>query len=357
MFSRLSQWLSRRARSRQLTRYAISDALWTRTLSGLPFLLAWPPAERARLRETATLFIAEKEFTTAHGLALTDEMVVSIAVQASVPVLELGIAWYRGWRGVVIYPGEFLIRGETMDEDGVVHDVRQEASGEAAANGLVLLSWQDIELGSVLAEPDMQPYNVVMHEFAHKLDMLNGEADGIPAFSLRLHADSTANNGPTTSTPNTTLSPNAANAFPNDAGMPIRSCRCSIRTAPSIRRSSSRWPPRCSSSNLLHCRTRCRRSTRSCRRSTCKTRHDACWTPDDTLSKPCRDDAYRLSLSPCPAGTVRGRDGHACADARPAGTERDGATRRPIGNPAADVAGTGLDRRTACHAAGAHADL
>lgn len=142
----------------------------------------------ARLRETATLFIAEKEFTTAHGLALTDEMVVSIAAQASVPILELGIAWYRGWRGVVLYPGEFLIRGEAMDEDGVVHDVRQEASGEAAANGLVLLSWQDIELGSVLAGPDMQPYNVVMHEFAHKLDMLNGEADGIPAFSSRLHA-------------------------------------------------------------------------------------------------------------------------------------------------------------------------
>ncbi|MCD9229196.1 M90 family metallopeptidase [Ralstonia pseudosolanacearum] len=188
MLSRLSQWLSRRARSRQLARYAISDALWTRTLSGLPFLLDWPQAALARLRETATLFIAEKEFTTAHGLALTDEMVVSIAAQASVPILELGIAWYRGWRGVVLYPGEFLIRGEAMDEDGVVHDVRQEASGEAAANGLVLLSWQDIELGSVLAGPDIQPYNVVMHEFAHKLDMLNGEADGIPAFSSRLHA-------------------------------------------------------------------------------------------------------------------------------------------------------------------------
>ncbi|EAP70775.1 Hypothetical Protein RRSL_00295 [Ralstonia solanacearum UW551] len=130
----------------------------------------------------------KKNFTTAHDLALTDEMVVSIAAQASVPILELGMAWYAGWRGVVIYPGEFLIRGETMDEDGVVHDVRQEASGEAAANGLVLLSWQDIELGSVLAAPDMQPYNVVLHEFAHKLDMLNGEADGIPAFSSRLHA-------------------------------------------------------------------------------------------------------------------------------------------------------------------------
>ncbi len=112
---------------------------------------------------------------------LTDDMVISIAVQASVPILELGITWYRGWRGVVIYPGEFVIRKEVMDEDGVVHNVREEAAGEAWEHGPVILSWQDIELGGALAQPGAQPYNVVMHEFAHKLDMLNGEADGLPA--------------------------------------------------------------------------------------------------------------------------------------------------------------------------------
>lgn len=189
MLSSVFRWFSGRARSRRLARYAISDALWSRTLAGLPFLLDWPEADLVRLRETATLFIAEKEFTTAHELPLTDEMVISIAVQASVPILELGIAWYRGWHGVVIYPGEFVIRKEVMDEDGVVHNVREEAAGEAWEHGPVILSWQDIELGSALAKPGVQPYNVVIHEFAHKLDMLNGESDGIPAFSSRLHAD------------------------------------------------------------------------------------------------------------------------------------------------------------------------
>ncbi|WP_296224998.1 zinc-dependent peptidase [Ralstonia sp. UBA689] len=189
MLSSVFRWFSGRARSRRLARYAISDALWSRTLAGLPFLLDWPEADLAQLRETATLFIAEKEFTTTHDLPLTDEMVISIAVQASVPILELGIAWYRGWHGVVIYPGEFVIRKEVMDEDGVVHNVREEAAGEAWEHGPVILSWQDIELGGALAEPGVQPYNVVMHEFAHKLDMLNGESDGIPAFSSHLHAD------------------------------------------------------------------------------------------------------------------------------------------------------------------------
>lgn len=188
MLSSVFRWFSGRARTRRLARYAISDALWSRTLAGLPFLLDWSDVDLARLRETATLFIAEKEFTTAHDLPLTDEMVISIAVQASVPILELGMAWYGGWHGVVIYPGEFVIRKEVMDEDGIVHNVREEAAGEAWEHGPVILSWQDIELGGALAAPGAQPYNVVMHEFAHKLDMLNGESDGIPAFSSRLHA-------------------------------------------------------------------------------------------------------------------------------------------------------------------------
>ena len=189
MLSSVLRWFSGRARTRRLTRYAISDALWSRALESLPFLLDWSDADLARLRETATLFIAEKEFTTAHDLPLTDDMVVSIAAQASVPILELGITWYSGWHGVVIYPGEFVIRKEVMDEDGVVHNVREEAAGEAWEHGPVILSWQDIELGGALAAPGAQPYNVVVHEFAHKLDMLNGESDGIPAFSSRLHAN------------------------------------------------------------------------------------------------------------------------------------------------------------------------
>ncbi|CAJ0798108.1 Protein MtfA [Ralstonia condita] len=189
MFLSVFHWLSSRMRSRRLARYAIPDALWSRTLAGLPFLVDWSAADLARLRETATLFIAEKEFTTAHDLPLTDDMVVAIAVQASVPILELGMAWYGGWHGVVIYPGEFIIRKDVMDEDGVVHHVREEAAGEAWEHGPVILSWQDIQLGSGLAEPNTQPYNVVIHEFAHKLDMLNGASDGIPAFSSQLHTD------------------------------------------------------------------------------------------------------------------------------------------------------------------------
>ena len=38
-------------------------------------------------------------------------------------------------------------------------------------------------------QADSAGYNVVIHEFAHKLDMLNGEADGIPALHSGLDED------------------------------------------------------------------------------------------------------------------------------------------------------------------------
>lgn len=191
MFGKLSSFLRARSRERKLAHYAIPDDLWTRTVAALPFVQRYGTRDLATLRELATLFIANKEYSTAHELELTDEMVVSVALQACVPILRLGIEWYRGWHGIVLYPGEFLIRKTVEDDIGLVHGVEEEASGEAWENGPVILSWQDVNmpgagLGSDHALP-MDTYNVVIHEFAHKLDMLDGEPDGVPPFSRVLH--------------------------------------------------------------------------------------------------------------------------------------------------------------------------
>jgi Mlc titration factor MtfA (ptsG expression regulator) len=145
----------------------MDDALWVRATAGLAFL---PP--NPKLRELVLLFLAEKELTGAHGLELTDDMRVSIAAQACLPVLELGLDWYRGWRGIVVYPGDFRVRRTEVDEDGVVHEWDDELAGEAMPGGPVVLSWD-----ALARDPEI---NVVIHEFAHKLDMLNGTADGMP---------------------------------------------------------------------------------------------------------------------------------------------------------------------------------
>ena len=161
-------------RKRTLKRTQIDPALWQRVVASLPFLRGLKEDELTRLRELAILFLAEKEMHGAHGLELTDEMRLSIAVQACLPVLNLGIDWYQGWIGIVVYPGEFRVRGEEMDEHGVVHAYNEGLSGEAWPGGPVILSWED-------AGNSEAGYNVVIHEFAHKLHMLHGDEENFPS--------------------------------------------------------------------------------------------------------------------------------------------------------------------------------
>ncbi|SOE65202.1 hypothetical protein SAMN05414139_02635 [Burkholderia sp. D7] len=179
----LTRLISGNRRERALRKHAIDDTLWQTTLDRLPFFGHLDDDGRARLRECTTLFIAEKEFSTAHDLTLTDAMIVAIAVQACLPVLNLSLDLYRGWVGVIVYPGEFVIRKTVEDEAGVVHEIEHDASGEAWEGGPVVLSWEDAQMTD-----GADAYNVVIHEFAHKIDMLNGEADGHPPLFRRWHA-------------------------------------------------------------------------------------------------------------------------------------------------------------------------
>ena len=164
----LFDWFNR---SRQTT---IPDALWAKTLAGLPFIERLAVDEKKSLKLLAEQFLAEKEFSTGGGLQLTDEICVSIAAQGCLPILKLGIAAYREWVGIVVYPNEFVVPRLIEDENGVVHEFDDVLSGEAWEGGPLVVSWRDVQMAG-------DGYNVVIHEFAHKLDMLNGEADGMPA--------------------------------------------------------------------------------------------------------------------------------------------------------------------------------
>lgn len=156
-----------------LRRTRLEDALWQRVVRRLPFLRGLSPGEMERLRALAVLFLSEKEMHGAAGLALTDDIRLSIALQACLPILELGLDYYEGWIGIVVYPGEFLVQKEEMDEHGVVHAVREPLSGEAWPGGPVVLSWEDVGLSDA-------GYNVIIHEFAHKIHMLHGEDGEFP---------------------------------------------------------------------------------------------------------------------------------------------------------------------------------
>ncbi|MDP2810684.1 MAG: zinc-dependent peptidase [Rhodocyclaceae bacterium] len=169
MIGLFREWRRRRA----LGRVAVAEDQWCSAEHHLHFLDRLSPDDRLHLREMAREFLAEKEWSGAQGLQLTPAIQISIALQACLPVLNIGLDGYRGWVGIVVYPGDFVIPRQVMDEDGVMHEYDDPVLGEAWEGGPVLVSWFD--------DPgDAGGVNVVIHEFAHKLDMQNGEVDGLP---------------------------------------------------------------------------------------------------------------------------------------------------------------------------------
>ena len=169
-------WWRRWRRARTLERRAIPEELWQLTLARYPFLAARSAARVDALREMATLFLAAKEFTGTDDLVVSDEMAVAIAAQACLPALELGLSWLDGFVGIVIHPDAVVARREREDEAGVVHAYDEELSGEAMHGGPVMLAWRDVEEA---AESAAAGYNVVIHEFAHVIDMRGGVTAGI----------------------------------------------------------------------------------------------------------------------------------------------------------------------------------
>jgi Mlc titration factor MtfA (ptsG expression regulator) len=170
---RLGDWRERRA----LARRAIPDPLWELTLSRYPFVSRLPESDLAELRRLCSLFLDEKEFHGVGGLEVTDDMALAVAAQACLPVLRLGLDLYRGFVGIVMHHDEVVAQRSWMDEDGVVHEYDETLTGEALGGGPMMLTWADVRDA---AEGADWAYNVVIHEFAHVIDMADGAADGVP---------------------------------------------------------------------------------------------------------------------------------------------------------------------------------
>jgi Mlc titration factor MtfA (ptsG expression regulator) len=172
-------WLLQRLRLKAAVP-AIPEPLWQATLARYPFVRKAAGEEINLLRSLAERFLAQKEFSGAQGFEITDEVAVAIATQACLPVLHLGLHWYEDFTGIVVHPGAMRARRESVDAAGVVHAYTEDLTGEAMDSGPVTLSWADVS-GTDAEGPSTEAgYNVVIHEFVHKLDMRSGPADGCP---------------------------------------------------------------------------------------------------------------------------------------------------------------------------------
>lgn len=163
-------------------RPALTESLWRAALRAAPRTARLTAEERRRLRALTEQFLAAKSFDGAAGLAVTDAMRGHIAVRACLPVLNLGLDWYDGWSGIVVYPADFRVHEEYEDEIGVVHRGQADLCGQSIARGPMVLSWEAIE------HPPAPDQDLVIHECAHKLDTQNGPADGFPPLPEGLNA-------------------------------------------------------------------------------------------------------------------------------------------------------------------------
>lgn len=180
MFRLFRNWRRRRV----LAHRAIPDALWSDVISAIPALSRLDVIKLQRLRELALLFLEEKRIEPAGGLELDEAMRVRIAALACLPILALDLDDYNGFVSVIVYPDEFVVRDrEYGDETGVVHVRDDVLSGEAWEQGPIILAWKDVE-----ASGHGDGFNVVAHEFAHKLDLLNGAIDGMPPLHRGMRA-------------------------------------------------------------------------------------------------------------------------------------------------------------------------
>ncbi len=164
-------------RSRILRDQRITAQAWASHAVSLPLLRNLTAEDLEKLRDLTTLFLHEKQFQGRYGLDVTSEMRILVAAQACLLILNLGLDYYRGWTSIILLPEEYSAEHSYEDEWGIVHETESTLSGEAWDAGPVVLSLDTAVEESL--DPK-GPYNLIVHEFAHKLDMLNGRANGMP---------------------------------------------------------------------------------------------------------------------------------------------------------------------------------
>lgn len=169
----LSAWLRRLRRNPE----PIDPALWREARAALPWLRDLDPAADAALAALAARFLHEKTITPLAGLELGALERAQLAALCCLPLLGFGAEGLHGWSQALVYPGAFRVNRSHVDAAGVMHEWEDELIGEAWDAGPLVLSWADIQAD--IADPG-EGFCVVVHEMAHKLDVLDGVLDGTP---------------------------------------------------------------------------------------------------------------------------------------------------------------------------------
>jgi Mlc titration factor MtfA (ptsG expression regulator) len=180
----MSSWFpALRARRRRLATSVPFPRAWDEILErNFPYDARLPEEERKELRRRIQIFLVEKRFEGLGGIELTDEIRVTIAAQACLLLLHRGEDCYPRLKSILVYPTAFDAPMARQSADGVVTEGRSTLAGQAWDLGAVVVSWDDVRYGAADCRDGT---NVVLHEFAHQLDMEDRSADGAPVLDHR----------------------------------------------------------------------------------------------------------------------------------------------------------------------------
>ncbi len=173
-----------RARRREAIRQRPFPDQWRSILErNMPLYRRLPEDLLDELHGHIQLFLHDKHFQGFQGLEVTEEMRVTIAGQACLLLLNRDCPGYANFSSVYIYPSTFVAQQRSVE--GLLEHVGEQARlGESWQRGPVILAWDAVLHG---AHDIRDGHNVVLHEFAHKLDDATGRVDGAPILNCQSH--------------------------------------------------------------------------------------------------------------------------------------------------------------------------
>jgi MtfA peptidase len=148
----------------------------------VPVYRLLPEELRVSLHGRIARFIESTRFEGCNGLELTEAMILTVAAQACMLVLNREGEPYPELRTVYLYPTTFSSIRQTRDALGIVTESRVSRLGESWETGTVILAWDSVERG---ARNIRDARNVAFHEFAHQLDHEDGQTDAAPPLPSR----------------------------------------------------------------------------------------------------------------------------------------------------------------------------
>ena len=174
------RWLRERRRRKLLaTPFPAQWLRWLeRNVAHYPHLSA---ADQARLRDRLRVFVAEKNWEGCAGLQVTDEMKVTIAAQACLMTLGLDGDPFDGLLSILIYPSGYAVPEERWHEGWSI-------AGYSARRAKPTIADRSFSPGMTFARTRQHPgqgNNLVWHEFAHQIDMLDRSVNGTPPLEDR----------------------------------------------------------------------------------------------------------------------------------------------------------------------------